>query len=434
MHVSITIQAFLFGLLSAASLPLGSVTAKFWTPGNRVVAAMMAFGGGALLSALTIDIVGNALRQGQFYPLALGCIIGGLLFVFLNQLVNNKGGFLRKSATTINFLKRKKRKEFQQIFREMSQVTLLNHLPPEEIHALAPYVSRRLYQQGRTIIRQGEPGDSLFIVESGEVDILDNRNNFQKIATLHADDVLGEMALVTGEPRSATAVAATDTTVWLILKEHFDRLMRTSPKISEAVKTLVEERITDLQQKETIHSEQAAAWFSKAIKHIDDELIMPTDTDIKEAAQEAASQHGGAPLAIWLGIMLDGIPESLVIGSSLIHHSISFSLIAGLFLSNYPEALSSSVGMREQGYSFVKIFSMWASLMVITGVGALVGNVFFVGAPDFLFAIVQGIAAGAMLTMIAETMLPEAYHKGGAITGFSTLLGFLAALFFKTLE
>lgn len=430
MHLSMAFQAFLFGLLSAASLPLGSVTAKFWTPGNRIVAAMMAFGGGALLSALTIDIVGNALRQGQFYPLALGCMLGGLLFVFLNQVVNNRGGFLRKSATTINFLKRKKRKELKQIFKEMSQVTLLNHLPPEEIHALAPYVSKRLYKQGSTIIRQGDPGDSLFIVESGEVEIIDERNNSKKIATLHADDVLGEMALVTGEPRSATAIAAIDTTVWLILKEHFDRLMRISPKICDAVKTLVEERIIDLQQKETIQSEQAATWFSKAIKHIDDELLVPTETDIKEAI----SEHGGAPLAIWLGIMLDGIPESLVIGSSIIHHSISFSLIAGLFLSNYPEALSSSVGMREQRYSFLKVFSMWASLMVITGIGAFLGNIFFVDAPHFLFAIVQGVAAGAMLTMIAETMLPEAYHKGGAITGFSTLLGFLAALFFKTFE
>jgi len=337
---------------------------------------------------------------------------------------------LRKSATTITFLKRKKRKELRQIFKEMSQVMLLNHLPPEEIHALVPYVSKRTYKQGTTIITQGDPGDSLFIVESGEVDILDERNNSKKIATLHADDVLGEMALVTGEPRSATAIAVVDTTVLLILKEHFDRLMRTSPKICDTVKTLVEERITDLQRKEMIQSEQAATWFAKAIKHIDDEIILPTETDIKEAA----SEHGGAPLAIWLGIMLDGIPESLVIGSSLIHHSISFSLIAGLFVSNYPEALSSSVGMREQGYSFLKVFSMWASLMIITGIGAFLGNIFFVDAPHFLFAIVQGVAAGAMLTMIAETMLPEAYHKGGAITGFSTLLGFLAALLFKTFE
>jgi len=72
--------------------------------------------------------------------------------------------------------------------------------------------------------------------------------------------------------------------------------------------------------------------------------------------------------------------------------------------------------------------------MVLTGIGAFFGSIFFVGAPHYLVAFVEGVAAGAMLTMIAETMLPEAYHKGGAITGFATLLGFLAAIFFKTLE
>ena len=77
---------------------------------------------------------------------------------------------------------------------------------------------------------------------------------------------------------------------------------------------------------------------------------------------------------------------------------------------------------------------MWTSLMIFTGIGALLGNIFFTGAPHALFALTQGIAAGAMLTMIAETMLPEAYYKGGTITGLSTLLGFLAAIFLKTLE
>jgi hypothetical protein len=69
-----------------------------------------------------------------------------------------------------------------------------------------------------------------------------------------------------------------------------------------------------------------------------------------------------------------------------------------------------------------------------TGIGAYVGNIFFVEMPLGIFALVEGVAAGAMLTMIAETMLPEAYHRGGAVTGISTLLGFLAAIFFKTLE
>jgi zinc transporter ZupT len=72
--------------------------------------------------------------------------------------------------------------------------------------------------------------------------------------------------------------------------------------------------------------------------------------------------------------------------------------------------------------------------MLLTGVGAFLGAIFFQGVSPTIFALMEGVAAGAMLTMIAETMLPEASHMGGAVTGISTLLGFLAAIFFKTLE
>ena len=181
MLENMAFKAFVFGLICAASLPLGAVTALFWKPRDRIVAAMMAFGGGALLSALTIDLVGEALGRGEFYPLAFGCIIGGILFVVLNQLVNNQGGFLRKTATTINYLKREKLKEFKRVFKRMSQVPLLNQLPPEEIQALLPYISSRTYKNGSTIIRQGDPGDSFFIVEHGEVDIIDEKNASKKL-------------------------------------------------------------------------------------------------------------------------------------------------------------------------------------------------------------------------------------------------------------
>ncbi|MCG6897754.1 MAG: hypothetical protein LJE60_11705, partial [Thiocapsa sp.] len=90
------------------------------------------------------------------------------------------------------------------------------------------------------------------------------------------------------------------------------------------------------------------------------------------------------------------------------------ALLAALFLSNYPEALSSSIGMRQQGMSFARIMMMWSLLMLITGAGAAAGSQLFVGADPAIFALMQGLAAGAMLTMIAETMLPEAYLKGGS--------------------
>lgn len=118
----------------------------------------------------------------------------------------------------------------------------------------------------------------------------------------------------------------------------------------------------------------------------------------------------------------------------MIHSKVSISLLVGLFIANFPESLSSSLGMRQQGLSSFRIVMMWGSIVLITGFGAAIGNMYFSGAEPVMFTLVAGIAAGAMLTMIAQTMLPEAYFKGGSIVGFATLLGFLAAIMSKTLE
>lgn len=429
MFESLAFQAFALGLTCTVSLPLGAALAIVWTPRQRLVAAMLAFGGGALLAALALDLAAETVRRGDFFYFAAGSVGGGLLFVFLNRLVNNKGGFLRKAATTINYLKRKKAEYYKQLFEKLSTVKLFNELPPEEIQALLPYIVHRTFPAGRTILREGEPGDSLFLIESGEIDILHEKNNV-KIATLSAGDVVGEMALVTGEPRSATAITKSETKVWMILKGDFDRILASSPRLGEAVKNIVTTRISELKSKRAIDAELAKQWAKKAVKNVDEKAMIPTEAEIKEAA----SEHREAPLAIWLGNFLDNVPEALVIGASLLHTTLSFSLMAGLFLSNFPEALSASVGMRQNNYPARKIIGMWGSLMLIGGVCAFLGNIFFAEAPHGLFSLAEGVAAGAMLTMIAETMLPEAYYKGGAVTGFSTLLGFLTAIFVKTLE
>ena len=118
----------------------------------------------------------------------------------------------------------------------------------------------------------------------------------------------------------------------------------------------------------------------------------------------------------------------------MIHSTVSLSLISVLFLSNYPEALSSAASMRRNNYSMTEILIMWTSLFIMTGVGAMAGNLFFVTMPPVLFTLLEGVAAGAMLTMIAETMLPEAYNKGGSVTGLATLCGFLSAIMFKMFD
>jgi CRP-like cAMP-binding protein len=428
MTESIALQAFIFGLISAASLPLGAIVARFWSPGNRVIAALMAFGGGALLAALTIDLVGEALDRDHYYQLASGCLIGGILFVILNRWINSRGGFLRKVGTTVSYLTRSKSTDYKRIFKRLSRSPLFNALPPEQMQHLVPLIERRTFQPGQVLIRQGSQAESLYIIDEGKVKVIDDIHHHQ-LAVLGQDEVVGEIALITGKVHTASILADGKVTAWEIKKEDFDDLVQETPIFAKAIMELTGQRLKELGTEKTLTEEQAEDWFDQAKHRVDAAITPPTASDI----QEAATSFSAAPLAIWLGIFLDGIPESLVIGSSMLHASISLSLIAGLFLSNFPEAFSSSLGMREQGYSFNRILTMWSSLMIFTGIGAWLGSIYFVEVSLTTFSLVEGIAAGAMLTVIAETMLPEAYHRGGSVTGISTLLGFLAAIFFTTL-
>jgi len=425
----IELDAFLFGLISAVSLPLGAMLALKWTPKPKVLASMMAIGAGALLAALTIDLVAVSVDKGHFYPLAAGMIIGGLFFVLLNKIVNSKGGFLRKTATIITHITRKQSGRQKKLYQNLSKVAFFHNLTPSKAQMLIPYLHRYRYRQGKIMVHEGDPGDNFFIIENGEAIVMDDSTN-SVISILRSDDTYGIVELMTGITHNYNVVVKDDMHVWIINKESFDRVIDLNPSLATEIKTLVTEKIHLLEKNNNLSADKAAAWYTDSMKHFDEKKPLITQSDITEEV----SEHGNASLAIWMGIMLDAIPESVVIGSSLLlHPSMSLSLLAGLFLSNFPEALSSSVGMRKQKMSNMKIIMMWLSIMLITGIGAFAGNVFFENVDHTVFALVDGMAAGAMLTMIAETMLPEAFHIGGSVTGLSALAGFLATLLFKVI-
>lgn len=278
------------------------------------------------------------------------------------------------------------------------------------------------------MVHEGDPGDLFFIIESGGAIVMNDSNN-TVVNLLKPNDTYGIVELMTGIPHNYNVVVKEDMHVWVINKESLDRIIILNPALANEIKALVTEKIHLLEVKQEIPSEKAEIWYNEALDHFVDKKSI-TQSDVSEEFTE----HGNPSLAIWMGIMLDGIPESIVIGSSLLlHPTMSLSLLAGLFISNFPEALSSSVGMKKQKMSNPKIIIMWSSIMIVTGIGAFFGNVFFENVSPMAFALVDGMAAGAMLTMIAETMLPEAFHIGGSVTGLSALAGFLATLLFKVI-
>ncbi|WP_435165954.1 ZIP family metal transporter [Falsirhodobacter sp. 1013] len=142
--------------------------------------------------------------------------------------------------------------------------------------------------------------------------------------------------------------------------------------------------------------------------------------------QKKAAQ-GGA-LAIAAGAFLDGIPESVVLGVGLLDGGgVSLTMFAAIFLSNFPEGLSSAAGMKAAGRSPAYVFGLWSFITLCSGVAALTGAALLGGASPWTLAAVNALAAGALLTMIADTMIPEAVEGERGETGLLVMIGFLVA-------
>jgi ZIP family zinc transporter len=150
---------------------------------------------------------------------------------------------------------------------------------------------------------------------------------------------------------------------------------------------------------------------------------------VEVGTKSVAPAAGASGAALALGALLDGIPESAAIGITILDEGApSIAFIAAVALSNLPEGLSSATGMRAAGRSKRHIMGLWVGIALLSSIAAGLGYVLLDGASADAIAFVMTFAAGAILCMLASTMLPEAAADGGPVVGLVTAAGFLASV------
>ena len=426
--------AILMAVLAMSSLILGAMIGVYAKPSRRVTAIVMAFGTGALIHALALELAFEGAERLKHVAhlggltswawVAVGFAAGGMLYYLGNRQLEQYGAALRHPALTKRFLLAKKREKSAALLAHLAKVDLLRALPPEEMDEVVVCAEPAHFEAGETIFRRGDEGDALYMIVRGSVEVRANGDGAEPLARLAAGQSFGEMALLNDEKRTATVVAMTDVEVLKIEKEPFNELLDASPRLRRAVEALNAQRIL-----ENVAARQPAAeeadWKKLALANIR-RLNRHEEASLME--QHASS---GAPLALFLGALLDGIPESLVIGSAFDGlSSFRFTFLAAVFVANLPEAMSSAVSMLHAGFSPRRIFGLWGLLIVAGAIAAAIGSVFLAGASPIAVSLVGAIAGGGILAMVSSVMMPEAYENGGPAVGLATIAGFLTALLF----
>jgi zinc transporter ZupT len=161
-------------------------------------------------------------------------------------------------------------------------------------------------------------------------------------------------------------------------------------------------------------------WRQQLVDQVELDLLLREDPITLEGLVKRS-----APLAIVIGTLIDNIPESAVIGMNSGDGHFGWSFLLAVFISNFPEALSSAAGMKQAGTKKSQILALWIGVVVLSGFCAVAGYYLESSASALYVALAQAISGGAILAMLASTMMPEAYELGGSSVAFSTILGFL---------
>jgi zinc transporter ZupT len=426
--------ASLLGLATTSSSFLGAAIGLYFPFSKRTLACILAFAAGALISALAIELAFEGAQQLHHRGFSAGSAwafigggfaLGATIYYCASIYLEKRGAAVRYATRFREYALERKQQETRELIELLSKCDLLRHLPPEGIEGILPYIRKRHLDAGEIIFHAGDPGDALYVVAAGQVEVLAGSGDepdakAHSIARLGEGRAFGEMALISGGVRTATVRAIEATELVEIGKDDFQRLIAKDRQLANAVRRLSHERAIDNLSAGGPNPSTWADVASASLAHLSRD---ETDKMLTEAGK-------GAGLAIVFGNILDTIPGCLVIGSGFRgFESLSLTLMLGMFIGGIPEAAASGAMLTRAGYRPNAIIAIWSTVVVVGIIAAGAGKAFIASSDSLAAVIAQALAGGAVLALVSHAMIPEAIHGGGSLTVLPIVAGFLFALY-----
>jgi CRP-like cAMP-binding protein len=432
-------MASLLGLGTTSSSILGVAIGLYAPFSKRPLACLLAFAAGSLISALAIELAyegAQSLHHQGFNAhaawafVSAGFAAGAVIYYSTSLFLEKKGAAVRYVTQFREYALARKQADASELIKLLATCDLMRHLPAGQIEQILPCIHPRHLGRAEILFKAGDPGDALYIIARGRVEVLTDRPPGTEagggaIAQLGQGNAFGEMSLLSGGPRTATIRALEDTELLKIGKDDFDRLVAGDRQLAAAVKRISHQRaVSNL----SAGGADATLWAKVASGSLDHLNRHETGKMLTEAAN-------GAGMAIVFGNILDTIPGCLVIGAKFTAFgNLSLTLMLGMFLGGIPEAAASASMLTKAGYRPGAIFGLWSTVLVAGVVAAAAGKA-FIGSSDALIAIfAQALAGGAVLALVAHAMIPVALEEGGSLVVLPTVAGFLFALYLALAE
>jgi zinc transporter ZupT len=420
----------LVGLFTTSAVIIGATLGLYLPLSKKVLAGMLAFAAGVLISSLGIELAFHGaleLREKLFTPqfawafIAGGFALGATIYYTASRFLDRRGAAVRSASRFREYVLERKQEDVDLL----AKCELLRHLPPEAIENLLASVEKRHLAPGEILFNAGDPGDALYIVARGRVVVLRDSTAGaegvnQPIAEIGEGNALGEMALLSGAPRTATVRGATEADLLRIGKDDFDRLIATDRQFAIGLQRLSHARaISNLSAGGT----DPAKWAKVATNSLENVGRRETDKMLGEAGR-------GAGIAIILGDLLDTVPGLLVVGAKFTTiETLSLTVMMGIFIGGIPESAASAALLRRAGFAPRAIYGFWSITLVAGILSAIAGKVLIGSSGSLLAVFAEAMAGGSLLALVTHAMIPEALHQGGSLIVLPTVGGFLLALY-----